>query len=101
MVEGIEKGLGQKMVVVNKPGGGGAVCASLIAKEKPDGYTIAGFPDTPVTRAPHLENLHYDPFRIWKRDLGCRSTLIEERFTWSIRAVPLGRGGYYGHFLPD
>lgn len=63
LVEGIEKGLGQKMVVMNKPGGGGAVCASLLAKAKPDGYTIAGFPDTPITRAPHLEDLDYDPFR--------------------------------------
>ena len=26
--------------------------------------------------------------------------LIEERLTWSVRAVLLGGGGYYGHFLP-
>ena len=63
LAEGAEKSLGQKIVVINKPGGGGAVCASLIAKEKPDGYTIAGFPDTPITRSPHLTDLDYDPFR--------------------------------------
>ncbi len=63
LIEGAEKTLGEKIVILNKPGGGGTVCASLIAKEKPDGYTLAAFPDTPVTRTPHLRNLDFDPFR--------------------------------------
>ncbi len=63
LIEGAEKTLGEKILVVNKPGGGGTVCASLIAKEKPDGYTLAAFPDTPVTRTPHLRDLDFDPFR--------------------------------------
>jgi len=63
LAEGSEKSLGQKIVVMNKPGGGGAVCASLIAKEKPDGYTLAAFPDTPILRSPHLTDLDYDAFR--------------------------------------
>jgi len=63
LAEGSEKNLGQKIVVMNKPGGGGVVCASLLTKEKPDGYTLATFPDTPVTRGPHLRDLDYDPFR--------------------------------------
>ena len=28
-------------------------------------------------------------------------SLIEERLTWPVRAVPLGGGGHKGHFLPD
>jgi len=63
LAEGAEKSLGQRIVVINKPGGVGAVCASLLAKEKPDGYTLAAFPDTPVTRTPHLADLSYDPLR--------------------------------------
>jgi tripartite-type tricarboxylate transporter receptor subunit TctC len=63
LAEATEKRLGQKIVVINKPGAGGAVAASLLAKEKSDGYTLASYPDTPVTRAPHLRNLDYDPFR--------------------------------------
>jgi tripartite-type tricarboxylate transporter receptor subunit TctC len=63
LAEGVEKSLGQKIVIMNKPGAGGAVAASLVARAKPDGYTLAGFPDTPITRSPHLENLDYDPFR--------------------------------------
>jgi tripartite-type tricarboxylate transporter receptor subunit TctC len=57
------KTLGQRILVVNKPGGGGTVCTSLIAKEKPDGYTIAGITNSSVTVAPHLMDLDYDPFR--------------------------------------
>jgi tripartite-type tricarboxylate transporter receptor subunit TctC len=63
LAEATEKNLGQRIVVINKPGAGGAVAASLLAKEKPDGYTLASFPDTPITRAPHLRDLDYDPFR--------------------------------------
>ena len=32
--------LGRPVVVVNKPGGGGSVGADLVAKAKPDGYTL-------------------------------------------------------------
>lgn len=61
--EGTEKSLRQKIVVINKPGGGGTVGASLLAKEKPDGYTLAASTDTPITRAPHLVDLSYDPLQ--------------------------------------
>ena len=63
LAEGTEKSLKQKIVVMNKPGGGGTVCASLLAKEKPDGYTLGGNTDTPVTRSPHLLDLNYDPLK--------------------------------------
>ena len=62
VAEGAEKILGQKIVVIEKAGGAGVVCASLLAKQKPDGYTLGAFLDTPVTRAPHLHDLDYDPF---------------------------------------
>jgi tripartite-type tricarboxylate transporter receptor subunit TctC len=82
LADASEKSLGQKIVVINKPGGGGAVAASLLAKEKGDGYTLAAYPDTPVTRAPHLRDLDYDPFRdlshiirvgLWKNAFVVRS----------------------------
>jgi tripartite-type tricarboxylate transporter receptor subunit TctC len=82
LAEGSEKSLGQKIVVINKPGGGGAVATSLLAKEKGDGYILASYPDTPVTRAPHLRDLDYDPFRdlsfiirvgLWKNAIVVRS----------------------------
>jgi tripartite-type tricarboxylate transporter receptor subunit TctC len=60
---GAEKFLGKKVLVVNKPGAGGAVAAALIAKSKPDGYTIQISPDTPLTRTPHLRNIEFDPLK--------------------------------------
>ncbi len=63
LAEVSEKGLGQKIVTINKAGGGGSVCASLLTKAKPDGYTLGAYVDTPITRAPHLRDLDYDPFQ--------------------------------------
>ena len=57
-----EKSLGQKMVIINKTGGGGVVAVSLLTHEKPDGYTLVGCVDAPITRVPHIRDLDYDPF---------------------------------------
>lgn len=63
LAEGAEKSLGQKIVVINKPGAAGAVATAELAKAKPDGYTIICNTDTPVTRSPHLRDVEYEPFR--------------------------------------
>jgi tripartite-type tricarboxylate transporter receptor subunit TctC len=63
LAEEAENSLGQKIVIINKPGGGQTVAASLLTKEKPDGYTIAGLSDIPFTKAPHLRDVDYDPFQ--------------------------------------
>ena len=63
LAEGAEKILGQKIVVVNKPGATGVVATAEVVKARPDGYTLVANTDTPVTRAPHLRDLDYDPFR--------------------------------------
>src|SRR3954451_25423337 len=42
----MEKDLGQPVVVVNRPGAGGEIGWSELARAKPDGYTI-GFTNTP------------------------------------------------------
>lgn len=49
-----EKELGTSLVIVNKPGGGGWVGWSELAKAKPDGYTI-GFINTPNLMAGYLD----------------------------------------------
>lgn len=63
LAEGAEKLLGQKIVVINKPGATGVVATAEVVKAKPDGYTLVANTDTPITRAPHFRDLDYDPFR--------------------------------------
>ena len=40
MADKISEFLGQPLISVYKPGGGGSLGAALVAKAKPDGYTI-------------------------------------------------------------
>ena len=49
----VEPLLGQKIVVVNKPGAGGAIGMETITQGKPDGYVIGGLWNAPLTMSPH------------------------------------------------
>jgi tripartite-type tricarboxylate transporter receptor subunit TctC len=56
-----QKYLGQPVVVDNKPGGGGMIGPSNMAKlAKPDGYTVAQLPIT-AYRLPHQRKVDWDP----------------------------------------
>jgi tripartite-type tricarboxylate transporter receptor subunit TctC len=58
----VEKYLGQPLVVVNKPGGGGSVGVAAVAVAKPDGYTIGQSPGgAPLFILPFTEKLPYHP----------------------------------------
>lgn len=81
LAEGAEKSLGQKVIVINKPGAGGAVATAELAKARPDGYTLVSNTDTPFTRAPHLRNLDYEPFR----DLTYIMRYARYKLAWSVR----------------
>lgn len=58
-----EKLFGVPVVVENKPGGGATVCATLISKKKPDGYTLGIAASGVITNRPHLLRLAYDPLK--------------------------------------
>lgn len=57
----VEKMLGQPITILNKPGGAGSVALSLLAKDKPDGYSLAAVIETPLDRIPLLRKLDYKP----------------------------------------
>jgi tripartite-type tricarboxylate transporter receptor subunit TctC len=58
-----EKILGQEIVPINKPGGGGAVGAGILGGSKADGYTIMATVSATLTNVPHLESVTYDPLK--------------------------------------
>jgi tripartite-type tricarboxylate transporter receptor subunit TctC len=82
LAEGAEKILGQKIVVVNKPGASGTVAMTELVKAKPDGYTLLSNTDTPATRSPHLRDLDYDPFR----DVTYLAQFARYKVVWAVRA---------------
>jgi tripartite-type tricarboxylate transporter receptor subunit TctC len=57
IAEEAKKYLGQEVVCVNKPGGGGRVVATLISKEKPDGYSLAATSDDALVMAPYFQDI--------------------------------------------
>ena len=57
----LEKVLGQPVVVVNKPGAAGTLGMTLVAKSKPDGYTLVSSSASPVVAAPHIQKIEYNP----------------------------------------
>src|SRR5512132_738148 len=60
----LTESLGQPVVVENKPGAGGGVGASYVAKAKPDGYTLfGGTISTHAINASLYKNLSYDPVK--------------------------------------
>jgi tripartite-type tricarboxylate transporter receptor subunit TctC len=83
IAEGAEKLLGQKIVVVNRPGATGAVATAELVKLKADGYTVLANTDTAITRAPHLRDVDYDPFR----DLTYLNRLGRYKVAWSVPAT--------------
>ena len=55
--------LGQQVLVDNKPGGGTIIGTEIVAKAKPDGYTILLAPGTIATNTSFGLKLPYDPTR--------------------------------------
>jgi tripartite-type tricarboxylate transporter receptor subunit TctC len=53
--------LGQPIVVVSKPGGGGIIAQSIIAKEKPDGYNLAITSNIAFTQIPQMREVTFNP----------------------------------------
>jgi tripartite-type tricarboxylate transporter receptor subunit TctC len=53
--------LGKPVVIINKPGGSGIMCTTLLSKTKPDGYTVQVGATSALLVAPNLQKLEYNP----------------------------------------
>jgi tripartite-type tricarboxylate transporter receptor subunit TctC len=61
LVEDLRKSLGQPIVIDNRPGAGGNIGAALVAKAKPDGYTLLMGSVGPLAiNASLYKNMPYD-----------------------------------------
>ena len=64
MAPELSRGLGQPIIVENKPGAQGIIANEFVAKAAPDGYTILMGPSGPMTINPATySKLPYDPIR--------------------------------------
>lgn len=82
LAEAAAKHLGQRIVVENKPGAGGALAAQHMAQTaKPDGYVIAQLP-LGVFRLPHMTTTTFNPVN----DLTWILNVAGYQFGTSVRA---------------
>lgn len=60
----LSDGLGEQVVVENRPGAGGTIAMEAVSKSPPDGYTLALGSNSTFAIAPILyRKLRYDPFK--------------------------------------
>lgn len=73
----IAEGLGQQVVVENRPGAGATIAAAAVASAPPDGYTIF-FADTALLIAPAIyQKLSFDPVKSFAPVSGaCTTPLV-------------------------
>ena len=50
----MQQGLGQTMVIDNRPGGDGALAGDMVARAPSDGYTLLVATNSPLSAVPHL-----------------------------------------------
>ena len=59
LAEGMAKALGQKVLVVNRPGAGGAIGYRYVAQQKPDGYALV-WNSNSISTTHHSGQLEFD-----------------------------------------
>jgi tripartite-type tricarboxylate transporter receptor subunit TctC len=55
--------LGRRVLVENRPGGGGTIGVGAVARASPDGYTLGFVSSSPIVSVPNFVRVPYDPER--------------------------------------
>lgn len=63
IAKNLQDGIGQSVIVENKPGANAAIGIDDLMRSAPDGHTLVILSDSPVTINPHLSHVNYDPLR--------------------------------------
>lgn len=81
------EGLGQTVLVDNRPGSNGNVATEMTGKAAPDGYSLLLGADAQVVISPHLYNMQIDALR----DLQPLASLVSTNMVLAVNAsVPAG-----------
>ena len=85
--EKLSSGLGQPVVIENRPGGNGNTAAEQVARSAPDGYTLLLAADSLLAINPHVySRMPIDPLR----DLVPVASLVSNMFVLSVNpALPV------------
>jgi len=67
---GTEKALGARLVFENRGGGGGTVAMALLAKTKPDGYTVCATPTDTIAYTPLMQKVPFTPLKSFTPIIG-------------------------------
>jgi tripartite-type tricarboxylate transporter receptor subunit TctC len=82
MAEAVSKTLGQSILPVNKPGGGGVIGMTSMLSADPDGYTICHVSHSTAVIIPHVRSVSYNT----KQDFSWIMAYAEFQFTFSVLA---------------
>jgi tripartite-type tricarboxylate transporter receptor subunit TctC len=61
IAKNLQDGVGQSVIVENKPGANAAIGIEDLVRSEPDGHTLIILSDSPVTINVHLSRVNYDP----------------------------------------
>jgi tripartite-type tricarboxylate transporter receptor subunit TctC len=60
LAKAAEQDLGQRILILNKAGAGGAIAFDQVKRAEPDGYTLALFTASGATVTPHMQKVPYN-----------------------------------------
>ena len=89
VTQGMSETFGQPIVIENRPGAGGVLAATIVAKAPPDGYTLLATSAAVAISAVLNGNAHYNPLKDFAgvAELGYSTTVLVVTPSLGVRTV--------------